>query len=72
MDAIRKVIHLESNNIFIPELEKWHNRNVEIIILPTDETASEKAIHAFGLFQNEITLLEDFDKPLDDFKEYME
>jgi hypothetical protein len=69
MDAIRKIFTVRGNTIEIEELATWQDREVELIILPAENRNPKKS--AFGSMKGKIKMADDFDAPMDDFKEYM-
>ena len=70
---IRK--HLDSHIIEIPELKELVGSTVEIIVLPQSgagEQVPPGVGPRAGSAKGKIWMADDFDAPLDDFKEYME
>ena len=53
------------------------NRRVQVIIVPADEIVAEQPkakiekVSMFGCMKGKMRVPDDFDAPLDDFKEYM-
>ena len=70
MEAIRKFIKVNGDTIRLEELKTWQDKQVEVIILPAAES-DKMAVHGYGVLKGQIEMAEDFDAPLEDFKEYM-
>ena len=43
----------------------------EVILTFTPKTAEQKKVPVFGCLKGQIWMAEDFDEPLEDFKDYM-
>ena len=71
MKAVRVRKHLTSSTLELPELEPLIGKDVEIIVLEeTPEKPAQRPIR-FGTAKGKIKMSDDFDAPLEDFKEYM-
>jgi hypothetical protein len=68
MEPIRIVKTVDDETFqALPELRPMYGRKVEIIVREADEQPRRRA----GWAKGKIWMSEDFDAPLEDFKEYM-
>jgi len=74
MEALREVMHLDSNHLHL-DIKVPHGfagRDVEILVVPLDNEVKSKSLSApvqkrtFGAFENIITMSDDFDDELSD------
>jgi hypothetical protein len=74
MNAIREIVKPVNNKIVIDiPVEFQNNKEFEVIILPSEEKKIKKSRKdLFGRYKGQIRISEDFNEPLDDFKEYMD
>jgi hypothetical protein len=74
MDAIRDIIQLNDNKLILALPEYFVNKKIEVIVLPYDEPNSiiqkKKRRDAFGILKGKMIIKDNFDEPLEDFKEY--
>ncbi len=69
---LREIVVPDSSKIVLPIPKSYINRKIEILIFPLEskiqkKTVKRKAGSAKGLF----TINDDFDAPIENFKEYM-
>ena len=71
---LREIIVPEAQDYTVHLPAEYINHKVEIIAFPidlTDDTTSKKRRAGLGCLKGKITMSDDFDEPLDDFKDYM-
>ena len=77
---IRTVFTPNSKQVIIPIPDKYMDTELEIIVFPLAETSQildappqtrKRKTPVFGCAKGRFKMSDDFDAPLDDFKEYM-
>jgi len=74
MNAIREIVKPVDQKIIINIPDGFSEvREFEVILLPLDElkTNAKSRKDLFGKYQGKISMSDDFNKPLDEFSEYM-
>jgi hypothetical protein len=69
----RTVFTPQSPQVTLPIPEDYLGHRLEMLVFPIleIETASKKQRTGFGSLRGQIRIADDFDAPLEDFKEYM-
>jgi hypothetical protein len=74
MNAIREIVKPIDQQIIIDLPDGFSNvKEFEVIILPMDEikTKGKSRKDLLGRYKGKISISDDFNEPLEDFKEYM-
>lgn len=73
MNAIREIVKTKDKKIIINLNEDFMDDEYEVIILPVKKDMKKLSRQDFyGRYKATIEMSDDFNEPLEDFKEYME
>jgi len=74
MNALREIVKPVDKKLIINLPDGFANiREFEVIILPADEMAikTKSRKDLFGKYEGKISMSDDFNNPVEDFREYM-
>ncbi len=72
MDAIRKIVKVNDDNITIAVPSSYRSKKVEVIVLEYEDKKQEmQRSFYFGCLKDKIEIKDDFNEIPEDFKEYV-
>jgi len=78
MDAVRKVVNSSALADIFDLPPAYRNRKIEVILRPVEDSpeglqtgAEPGKARVFGCAKGQFRMADDFDAPLEDFKDYM-
>ncbi|OHD73208.1 MAG: hypothetical protein A2355_06325 [Spirochaetes bacterium RIFOXYB1_FULL_32_8] len=74
MNALREFVRPVDHRIIIELPQKFYNlKEFEVIILPSENNMDVKKSRRdlYGIYEGQVWMSDDFNEPVEDFKEYM-